>query len=311
MKLPLLLAQYLYQNKKLTLPGIGTFTIENGQQPVPLEDKHASHPVPVQFQPTTEKEFDPILIDFIKTQTGKMRSLAQADLESYIMDIKEFINIGKPCFLEGIGSLIKNRDGSYSFSPGEAISTKLEEIQPVAHEKAAAVHDKDYYTETPTRNTARNLLVLFAAVAGLGLIGWGGYFFYSKYQSEQAGKMPLADSGNTVLETPAVNANDSLVQDSAITVIPAVKDTASSAPAVSPAGNVSQQWNFVLRKGSPAAARKRFQQLKEYGTPVELKVVDSTFAKVYITMPCAISDTLRIKDSLKVYYGYPVTIERH
>ena len=57
---------------------------------------------------------DDTFIDFIRTETGKIRPLAISDLESYLADGKILLNIGKPFQLEGIGSLIKQEMANMS-----------------------------------------------------------------------------------------------------------------------------------------------------------------------------------------------------
>ncbi len=312
MKLPLLLAQYLYQYKQLSLPGIGTFQFE-GQ--VPEEKSPASGTV--QFAPGGVKSFEPELIDFVKSHTGKMRTLAEADLDSYLIDIKEFINIGKPCFLEGIGTLTKNRDGSYDFVQGAPVHTRIEEVKTTLVEKPVAVHEKEYYSETPSRSTMRTLVVGIAIIAGIGLIGWGGYFFYKQYEAQNlSGKAPE----DSLLSAAPNNADSSLITESDSTVISnySLQDTSTTrpntpAPEVAPPVTTTPspgQWKFVIRTAPRPAAEKRYQQLKSYGIPVQIQAVDSTTSIVYLSLAVPVTDTARVKDSLRIYYASPVRIIR-
>ncbi|MGV3767824.1 MAG: hypothetical protein ACO1NW_16930 [Chitinophagaceae bacterium] len=313
MKLPLLLAQYLYQYKQLSLPGIGTFQFE-GQ--VPEEKMPASGSV--QFVPGTIKAFAPELVDFVKSHTGKMRTLAEADLDSYLIDIKEFINIGKPCFLEGIGTLTKNRDGSYDFVQGAPVHARIEEVKTTLAEKAVAVHEKEYYSETPSRSTMRTLVVGIAIIAGIGLIGWGGYFFYKQYEAQnRSGKMPE----DSIVSAAPVNETDAFTpEETDSTALPnnLSQDTSTNipnnpAPEVNSsisATNSSSQWKFVIRTAPRSAAEKRFQQLKSYGIPVQLQALDSTTSIVYLSLAVPVTDTARVKDSLRLYYASPVRIIR-
>ena len=310
MKLPLLLAQYLYQYKQLSLPGIGTFQFE-GQ--VPEEKSPASGTV--QFAPGGVKSFEPELIDFVKSHTGKMRTLAEADLDSYLIDIKEFINIGKPCFLEGIGTLTKNRDGSYDFVQGSPVHARIEEVKTTLVEKPVAVHEKEYYSETPSRSTMRTLVVGIAIIAGIGLIGWGGYFFYKQYEAQNlSGKTPE----DSLLSAAPDNADSSVIAEPDSTAISnnSLQDTSTTglntpAPEVAPPVTTTPsagQWKFVIRTAPRSAAEKRYQQLKSYGIPVQIQAVDSTTSIVYLSLAVPVTDTARVKDSLRVYYASPVRI---
>ena len=310
MKLPLLLAQYLYQYKQLSLPGIDTFQFE-GQ--VPEEKSPASGTV--QFAPGGVKSFEPELIDFVKSHTGKMRTLAEADLDSYLIDIKEFINIGKPCFLEGIGTLTKNRDGSYDFVQGSPVHARIEEVKATLVEKPVAVHEKEYYSETPSRSTMRTLVVGIAIIAGIGLIGWGGYFFYKQYEAQNlSGKTPE----DSLLSAAPNNADSSLITEPDSTAISSnsLQDTSTTglntpAPEVAPPVTTTTsagQWKFVIRTAPRPAAEKRYQQLKSYGIPVQIQAMDSATSIVYLSLAVPVTDTARVKDSLRVYYASPVRI---
>ena len=48
---------------------------------------------------------DEEFIDFIRRETGKIKPLAESDLDSFLSDGKILLNIDKPFHIEGIGSL--------------------------------------------------------------------------------------------------------------------------------------------------------------------------------------------------------------
>ncbi|HLA60559.1 MAG TPA: hypothetical protein VK622_17415, partial [Puia sp.] len=110
MKIPLLLVQYLYKNRRMPLPGLGIFTLDKS---VVLPDEHdralLSMPNAVQFQNANIAAADKELISFICENTGKIRPLAISDLDSYLNLGMEMLNIGKPFYLEGIGTITKNK----------------------------------------------------------------------------------------------------------------------------------------------------------------------------------------------------------
>jgi len=120
LKIPQLLVQYLYTNRKMSLPGLGIFTLDKS---VILPDEHDrnlhSTPNAVQFQNANIVAADKELISFICEQTGKIKPLAISDLDSYLNLGMEMLNIGKPFYLEGIGTISKNKAGKFDFSPGE------------------------------------------------------------------------------------------------------------------------------------------------------------------------------------------------
>ena len=113
MKLAALLAEYLYQQKKLDLAGIGTFLID----PSSRANSDSQHPsAEISFQYNTSVKDDDALISFISAQTGKMKTLATSDLASYVELGIQFLNIGKPLQIEGIGTLVKMKSGKFEFT---------------------------------------------------------------------------------------------------------------------------------------------------------------------------------------------------
>ena len=103
MKLSSLFAEYLIQNKKLTLPGIGSFTLDETILKTPEQETAGIRIVPgsVQFHPDKKIAPDQALIEFISKETGKIKPLATSDLESYLELGMQLININKPFILEG------------------------------------------------------------------------------------------------------------------------------------------------------------------------------------------------------------------
>ena len=62
---------------------------------------------------------DEKLVDYIVEHTNKIKPLASSDLESYAILAKQFLNIGKPLVMEGVGSIQKSQQGIYEFFPGQ------------------------------------------------------------------------------------------------------------------------------------------------------------------------------------------------
>ncbi|MES1223093.1 MAG: hypothetical protein ABUT20_46800, partial [Bacteroidota bacterium] len=126
MKLAPLLSQYLFTNKRLDLPGIGTFLIESPEIPNDESQKYTSAEG-ISFENNSSIKESPDLVSFISSQTGKMKALAMGDLYSHLEQARQFLNIGKPFLFEGIGSLVKIKSGEYAFTSGEMIPDKMKE----------------------------------------------------------------------------------------------------------------------------------------------------------------------------------------
>lgn len=183
MKLPLLLSQFLYKTRKLDLPGIGRFVMDPAAV-IPEESDKSEDTVAtgITFSNSPVTVPDDALINFIKEHTGKMKPLAAADLDFFLTTGKQLLNIGKPFYLEGIGTLQKNKDGRLDFIPGEYSTARLQDPATERKEKRPATT----YDEPPPReyeprsNTIRQALLLIGLVGGLIVIGWGGYYLYKR-----------------------------------------------------------------------------------------------------------------------------------
>lgn len=327
MKLPQLLSQFLYHAKKLDLPGIGSFTLDPAVVIPGESDKDLKTIASgISFKNINIKEPDDMLIQFIKEHTGKMKPLAAADLDFFLTTGKQLLNIGKPFYLEGIGTLIQNKEGRLDFTPGEYSTAKLEE--PGADKKGAdrkekaekrkAVFEESHQEYEPRTNTIRQALLLAGIIGGLIIIGWGGYSLYKKNTFTE----PEADHSQAVItDTTAVQA-DTIARDSTkLAGVSSAKkpDTPAPGPAASavsatPASAASgmnlNSYKFVIlettRKGR---ALRRYNQLLGFQLNIKMDQKDSSHFKLYFPISAAIRDTTHIKDSLADVYAAHVTIE--
>src|SRR5882724_10555643 len=186
-KLPQLLSQFLYQAKKLDLPGIGSFTLDpNVVIPADADKDLQTLASGISFKNTLIREPDDALVTFIKDHTGKMKPLAAADLDFFLTSGKQLLNIGKPFFLEGIGVLTQNKEGKQDFMPGEYSRVKLEETEAEKRERAGSKavleeshpSHRSHHEQQPKSNTMRQVVLLTVIIGGLIIIGWGGYSLY-------------------------------------------------------------------------------------------------------------------------------------
>jgi len=135
-KIEQLLVQHLYNSKEVTLQGIGTFRL-NPQVVIPsIDDKNFVMPEnAIHFEYNLRATEDEALIDYIVQHTRKIKPLASSDLDSYVTLAKQFLNIGKPLVIEGIGTVQKNQQGEYEFIPGNLVPAKTEDAPNQFKEK--------------------------------------------------------------------------------------------------------------------------------------------------------------------------------
>lgn len=297
MKLPVLFAKYLYQHKQLQLPGIGVFQLDPAvtiPDPADKNQGDIQHHIRYTQQPVLKPE--EAFIEFIRAHTGKIRPLAESDLDSYLEDGRNMLNIGKPFHLEGIGSLHKIKGGVYEFKPGEPLMERLE-----THEEKDNDHfrrNKTAYEEryNPSSQNAgfRKMLIAAGVLIGIAAVVWGGYSLYNKNADDNN----VIESESVGSQPPVIN-TDSLerVRQDSLNLVAQAADDGT--------------YRFVIETTeSRARAMKRFNQLKSLGTTIQMETTDSIQYKLYYTMKAQPADTIRIKDSLRLRYGRRVTVEK-
>ena len=205
MNLELLLRQYLYLHKNVTYPGIGKLFFESGGHlPDAQEKGEATLLQGLAFNYNPLEGIDNDFIAFVSAQTGKIKPLAFADVESYFMLSKQFINIGKSFVVEGIGAIDKQDNGTLAFTPGyyvpvsEASATphkplKIRESQPIVPKTDNKPKPK------PINKKAVGISLL---VLALVLVGWGIYYLVTMFMHNSASKTANEDSTNKVIIKP-------------------------------------------------------------------------------------------------------------
>jgi hypothetical protein len=291
-----LLAHYLYSNKRLDLPGIGTFLLDNS---ITVEQESNKQPKNVllegvTFQSNTSiKEPTDDLIQYISTHSGRIKPLATADLDSYLWLALQFLNIGKPYMIEGVGSLSKINSGGFSFSPGPVLTEKLKdyiakESGSIATREADDNYKNIFYPDKPKTGWKKPVIISLV-LAGLALAIWGGYTIYKKSADKKEIVSNKTKENIVPLDTTVYKV------DSIVYVVPGI-----------PAGKNK----FVLEVTDSARAMKRYAKLKNYLWDVQIEKKDSVNYKVFMILPVAPADTARVKDSLSMLNGKKVYIEK-
>jgi hypothetical protein len=313
-----LLGPYFYQYKRLSLPGIGLFTLaENAVLP----DDNAKVKTAIEgisFSAKTGAELDDSLVMYVKEQTGKMKPLAEADLYSFIATAFQYLNIGKPFYFEGIGTLQKNKDNAYAFTPGTVIATQKADEIPHRHieTKRKSTYDNESPRSSGNMNSGK-LVVLLAIVVTLGLVGWGGYYLYNKNtggtEETTQTSVPPVTSTDTAQNNPVIpdssgikpgsNAADTSSKQPPGTALPA--NTAVTPPVNTPAGAYKFIFETTQKK---IRAAKRYEQLKgvsilpQYNNTVAVETKDSLTFNIYTIVNCTPADTARVKEQLNAWY---------
>jgi hypothetical protein len=322
LKISVLVAQYFYQHRVLNLPGIGSFYLSDVVDVQTIADKNSRDLIEhIHFAQKAITRPDEQLIEFIRKHTGKIRPLAESDLETFVADGKLMLNIGKPFHIEGIGTLQKNKDGVYEFTPGQPVVQRLEAPVPLTpidqQDPDRPLKRKSVFDEDPheRRNASiRRMAIGIGLIVGVGIILWGGYsLFSSKVKTDPNAATASTSSEQDTQRTstylhnindPQKALNEVVKKDSAnVTdttqkaVVTAASATTTAAPV---AAGASRTFKYVLQT---TRFRKTAQDMYDKLKPkVEMEAVDSTLFRIVILLPGSPADTARIKDSLRFWY---------
>jgi hypothetical protein len=289
----------------MSLPGLGVFTLDKSVI-LPEENDRAllSMPNAVQFQNANIVAAEKELITFICENTGKIKPLAISDLDSYLNLGTEMLNIGKPFYLEGIGTITKNKAGKFDFSPGEYSLIKENSASSDHGKKKIYARDKKPLSSSATVQN-RNGLKVLALISALIIVGLGGWMMYKR--NSPAVSENTADT-SVPLQPQQQPATDSLKKDSVR--LDSVKIPAPVIAHPLPDSKEGVNYKFViLVTNDKGRAMKRYNQLIGFDLKAHYYHADSTY-RVYFQFPALAKDTVHIKDSLRKEYAHNVIIEK-
>ncbi len=290
MKLEHLLTQYFYTSKEISLQGIGRFFLsQDFVLPLDTEKEIVMPENAIGFEYNIKATEDEGLITYIVQNTKKIRPLASADLDSFLTLGKQFLNIGKPFKIEGIGTLEKKQTGEYQFTQGVFANTKAETVI-ASNIKEKADVDISFASVAKETKSPKKAFILLSVIAILALLGWGVFYLVTK----QAPSNPI------LVEAPV---STPTIKDS----IPNKKDSVTANPNITVA---KDSFTFkVVLKNYPTfeAANKSFLKLTSYGHKLKLYTKDSITYKVAMPFTKPLSDTAYIRDSIrqKLFGGNP------
>lgn len=285
MKIEQLLVQHFYNCREVTLQGIGTFTLSPDFVIPRDNDKEAELPDnAITFHYNARAVADDALVNYIVQQSRKMKSLAAADLDSYLVLGKQFLHIGKPFTIEGMGMLVKNQLGELEFTKASAYHAKTE-TTPAALKEKAINPEISFASESKTEGSNKKGLLIAALIIGIGLLGAAAWYFF------------IRKDDNAVKNPPVIEETDTT------TVKPVQQDTAAAKTVVPE--NATDGYTFkvvFMETADSAAAVSRMNVLTARNHKVIMYKADSVKYRLAEPFTLPLADTTRIKDSLNKFY---------
>ena len=297
MKIANLLAQYLYTNKRLDLPGIGTFVLNPSAVIEEKSKHHSAFTDGISFQSNPSVRDAAALVKYISEKSGKMKVLAESDLESHLEIVQQFLNINKPFLFDGIGTLVKAKQGGYEFTPGHAINTRLkddpEKEKQVLSKKDNVDAKYQAFLATPAVKTPwKKPVIALLILVGIGLAIWSGYTISNKHNNTDD-----LTAGAGVQATEIVPDSSQIKQ--------------AAADSIAKLAAVPSNYKYVLEVCKAQRAFKRLKTLKDskLADLVQLETKDSVQYKLFVLLPTS-TDTTKTIEELTAFLGKKVYIER-
>lgn len=303
MKIDQVIVLHLYNNKQVTLQGIGTFRLDPSVSlPAETQKELVIPENAITFEYNPKATEDESLIDSIVQHTTKIKPLASADLDSFLMLARQFLNIGKPFIIDGLGTLDKAQSGELIFIPGQFITPKMESpgaLKENINEESSGLFND--YNRKPN-DTGKKIAAMVGAAVAICLIAWAIYHFIF---SENSGEEEKTLSGQTNLVADSLTLKPDSVAQLTVT------DTSSfiSESEVSESENGYTFRVIFQTSKNKDAVLNRMNKLNSWGHHAVVYTTDSVNYKLAELFKRPLSDTGRIKDSLSKLYRTTVFVE--
>ncbi len=303
------LAAYLYKNKSLTLEGIGTFTLDDEAGVSNEQEKGEFYPIEFTYNSKSNTEEE--IIFFLIKNLGKIEPLIRSDLDYYLSNIKQLLNIGQPYTINGLGTLNKNDEGIYEFTPPNFSPVK-EQSNP---KRKNAHHNHPVKSKSSASKSFIIVLVVILALSALGGIGWGVLNSIKNQPqpvevTQQQGQIDTIAQGNDTI-TSALKKDTEIIN---IHSQPAVNQpVATSKPAGLTGDSASYKMIFEVTKFEERAHSRIVQLINLHSNAQydSIPINDSVaYYRLFLMMKIPLADTSRVKDSLQIFFGNKVFMEK-
>jgi len=292
MKFDNYIVTYLNQQKVLSLKGIGEFTIDSSfKLQEEISDNYFFPEGAIRFTYNKRAETSPEFLEYLKQFFTKPITLITSDVEDYLLQIENFLNIGRAFTITGLGTLEKKQDGTLEYFSGKS---KVENIAAIVNALSNRETQFDSLHNKPLNNDRRKIikLVVVSIVFLLIIVGTWLIIHFTKDKSsqneEQGNEAKIKTTTNAPIETsvkPVVTsntANDTL----------RYKMFFLASKYRSKADEIYLQWS-------------RFTKINRDSVVIN----DTLRHRLFIYRKSTIKDTTTVKAELGKYFNHAITIE--
>jgi type II secretory pathway pseudopilin PulG len=251
----------------------------------------------VNFICNSKAQTDPEFVVFFSQNKGKIRPLAESDIESHLQLARQLMNIGKPYEVEGLGMFAMKQDGTMVLHVGHySIPAVDPASQPGRLRERTEQEQKEEseQSENSMGRGAKKALIIAGVLLLLLVAGW--YFWSTRQPSESTAQQQIADSTARA---------DSLARLADTVPAPSLPSTAILPADTTPA------WKVIFRTFS---GKDRVDAMKElymkYDSTLQVETADSSTFRMFVLVKKPAADTTALKDSLAKVFSRTVTLER-
>lgn len=327
----LYISEFLNQNKTVSLEKIGKISLKSGA--VSLSESEGSLPQ-VDFEFDKQATTTPELVDYIQQQIKKSRSIVSSDVDYYLDESRQLINIGtRPLIIPGVGYIKSDRANGFSFSQEtingfadheqrpkaykDDLYSQYVEKEEVAHEDAG-IGDvgKRYERErtfgvssrsTSNANMPKMIGIVVGILLGIGII-YAGFHFMSGSDKEVT--EPTDSTATLNSSTPAKADTTVTTKD---TVAVAAKPAVANGFVANTDPNAPYKYIFETTTNA-ARAQSRINQLIGFGDKdahYDSALVNNVMTyRLYLEKKIPASDTLKVKKEVWKYFQRYITITK-
>jgi hypothetical protein len=301
------ITRYVYLHKEIALEGLGIIKLDDvvpdnefihKQKTVPVSNLHFEHKPSVKTTP----EF----IAFYSQKKGKIHSLAENDIESYLSMALQFLNIGNPVEFKGLGTLQKQRGSNLTITPGYFIEVKddagvktFKERQTFAEEKS----DTNFFGEKKIQRSNLSRMAIGIIVALVALVG--AWWLYNSFLKSPQTEAPVTSDTLVAQQVvvPDTTALTTTRTDSATnntTVTAALTDSLTT-----------RKWKAIFRiiRDKETALSVWESSYKRYASKIMMETSDSAVFRFYVELQSPLNELERKKDSIARFFARSVIIE--